>query len=524
MGAMGAMGYGAMGAVGAMGHGDMRAMGCEAMGAGSVVTLEIDNRLCAQASDKCFPDTRSAADYLAALSALERLQFPYPIKAVRGDKLPEEPAAVRLLPLAVVGGVLLLAIAVLGVLVARRRREQGTLWVPEGFSLAKGGNRGRREPVGQDALGMRTMGKGGTLMGEPSEEWLGGGCPEAKRLKAEAVGAAPQDPVDCRRWTQHHLVAADIRVPPATALTPPQGDGDADGVDVNVRGPDGFTPLMLASFCGGGPEAEVAEDEEGDDGSAGIIGDLIGQGASLGAQTDRTGETALHLAARYARADAAKRLLDAGADTNAQDNTGRTPLHAAVTADAQGVFQILIRHRSTDLDARMADGSTALMLAARLAVEGMVEELIACHADVNAVDETGKSALHWAAAVNNMEATLALLKNGANKDMQDSKEQTPLFLAARGGRLRGGAVLLAHGASAAIPDQLERLPRDIARERRHRDLERLLHPPSTGRAPPPGRPLPERAEATPSPALLGPPQTQLPPPPPEQPPKMQAFA
>lgn len=51
--------------------------------------------------------------------------------------------------------------------------------------------------------------------------------------------------------------------------------------------------------------------------------------------------------------------------------------------------QILIRNRSTDLDARMGDGSTALILAARLAVEGMVEELIACHADVNAVDETG---------------------------------------------------------------------------------------------------------------------------------------
>lgn len=38
----------------------------------------------------------------------------------------------------------------------------------------------------------------------------------------------------------------------------------------------------------------------------------------------------------------------------------------------------------------MADGSTALILAARLAVEGMVEELIASHADVNAVDELGK--------------------------------------------------------------------------------------------------------------------------------------
>ena len=43
---------------------------------------------------------------------------------------------------------------------------------------------------------------------------------------------------------------------------------------------------------------------------------------------------------RYARADAAKKLLDAKADVNAQDVTGRTPLHAAVAADAQGVFQV----------------------------------------------------------------------------------------------------------------------------------------------------------------------------------------
>ena len=46
-----------------------------------------------------------------------------------------------------------------------------------------------------------------------------------------------EDAVDCRQWTQHHLVAADIRVAPAMALTPPQGDADADGMDVNVRGP-----------------------------------------------------------------------------------------------------------------------------------------------------------------------------------------------------------------------------------------------------------------------------------------------
>jgi Notch-like protein len=101
----------------------------------------------------------------------------------------------------------------------------------------------------------------------------------------------------------------------------------------------------------------------------------------------------------------------------------------------------------------MHDGTTPLILAARLAVEGMLEDLINSHADVNAVDDLGrpelqpsyrghqpvpgllspnplsplfasfpgKSALHWAAAVNNVDAAVVLLKNGANKDMQNNK-------------------------------------------------------------------------------------------------------
>lgn len=95
---------------------------------------------------------------------------------------------------------------------------------------------------------------------------------------------------------------------------------------------------MIASCSGGGLETGNSEEEE--DASANVISDFIYQGANLHNQTDRTGETALHLAARYARSDAAKRLLEASADANIQDNMGRTPLHAAVAADAQGVFQV----------------------------------------------------------------------------------------------------------------------------------------------------------------------------------------
>ena len=81
-----------------------------------------------------------------------------------------------------------------------------------------------------------------------------------------------------------------------------------------------------------------------------------------------------------------------GADANAQDVTGRTALHAAIAADAQGVFQILLASRSTQRNARTFDGTTPLILAARLNIEGMVEELLQRDVDVNAADDSGEYA------------------------------------------------------------------------------------------------------------------------------------
>lgn len=71
-------------------------------------------------------------------------------------------------------------------------------------------------------------------------------------------------------------------------------------------------------------------------------------------------------------------------------------------------MQILIRNRATDLDARMHDGTTPLILAARLAVDGMVEELINCHADVNATDDSGGLSLHPSIIISVRRAACAL--------------------------------------------------------------------------------------------------------------------
>lgn len=102
----------------------------------------------------------------------------------------------------------------------------------------------------------------------------------------------------------------------------------------------------MSAICAGGGLEPIGGgvDPPEIENSASVISDLIGQGASLNAQTDSTGETALHLAARFSRQDAGKVMLDAGADTNVQDRLGRTPLHTAIAADALGVFQVTFIH------------------------------------------------------------------------------------------------------------------------------------------------------------------------------------
>lgn len=138
------------------------------------------------------------------------------------------------------------------------------------------------------------------------------------------------------------------------------------------------------------------------------------------------------------------------------------------------VFQILLRNRATNLNARMHDGTTPLILAARLAIEGMVEDLINADADINVPDNSGKTALHWAAAVNNIDAVNILLSHGVNRDAQDDKDETPLFLAAREGSYGACKALLDNFANREITDHMDRLPRDVASERLHHDIVRLL--------------------------------------------------
>lgn len=53
-------------------------------------------------------------------------------------------------------GLALLAFVVVGMVASRkRRREHGQLWFPEGFKTSEPSKKKRREPVGEDSVGLK---------------------------------------------------------------------------------------------------------------------------------------------------------------------------------------------------------------------------------------------------------------------------------------------------------------------------------------------------------------------------------
>ena len=67
-----------------------------------------------------------------------------------------------------------------------------------------------------------------------------------------------------------------------------------------------------------------------------------------------------------------------------------------------------------------------------------------------------------------------LLANGANRDAQDTNDETPLYMAAKEGSYLTARALLDHSANRDIRDHMDRLPTHIAEEKMLQDIVMLL--------------------------------------------------
>lgn len=103
------------------------------------------------------------------------------------------------------------------------------------------------------------------------------------------------------------------------------------GADVNARGPDGLTPLMIASALG----------------QAQAVALLLTAGADVLTADPRMGATAIHKAAQSGSADVIGILLDHGAFINQQSPVlGNTALMDAVLHKHEAVVRVLLSRRA----------------------------------------------------------------------------------------------------------------------------------------------------------------------------------
>ncbi|MFC3379242.1 ankyrin repeat domain-containing protein [Rugamonas sp. CCM 8940] len=145
-----------------------------------------------------------------------------------------------------------------------------------------------------------------------------------------------------------------------------------------------------------------------------------------------------------------RRVLAKGLDPNIREpERGETGLIVAMRYEAKDTLKLLLAQPGIDLDAKAPNGNTALMMAAFRQNKPAVLTLIGAGASIN---QSGWTALHYAAAAGSIDISNLLLDRQAQIDAMSPSGMTPLMLAAREGQEEVVKLLLARGADATLKD------------------------------------------------------------------------
>jgi uncharacterized protein len=132
------------------------------------------------------------------------------------------------------------------------------------------------------------------------------------------------------------------------------------------------------------------------DGKAAVVKDMLGKDATLAKyKAKELEETALISAAFYGKKDICELLIKAGADVNAKNYYGITPLHDAARMDHQDVIELLLENKA-DINAKSSSGESVLYYAAEFEHPDLVKFLISKGADKSIPDNEGKTPLQMA--------------------------------------------------------------------------------------------------------------------------------
>jgi len=170
------------------------------------------------------------------------------------------------------------------------------------------------------------------------------------------------------------------------------------GMDVNTVDRQGNTLLIRAV------RGELAE----------LFDYLLQRRARLNLR-NRSGETALSIAAYTGNLPYVRRLVEAGAEVNF---FGWPPLIYGAFNGHTAIVDYLLKH-GAEIDATTENGSTALFFGARYQHKEVIELLLKNKADATIANETGETAVDWALKSGNtdIEALLRAAGGRSGKTM-----------------------------------------------------------------------------------------------------------
>jgi ankyrin repeat protein len=192
------------------------------------------------------------------------------------------------------------------------------------------------------------------------------------------------------------------------------------------------------------------------------------------AARDGLGNTALHYAAQWKLDEYIPLMAALGADVEARNATGETPLFTAAKYDAPSTIRVLTTTAGASINTRDRSGNTALHVAVRWDASNAGASLIALGIDVNAQALNGKTALHDAVRTGKTRMELLLTRNGADIDARDAVGNTPLMETIVGGFSPSAKRLAALGADVKVRNTAGDTPLHLAVKINNADLAATL--------------------------------------------------
>lgn len=252
------------------------------------------------------------------------------------------------------------------------------------------------------------------------------------------------------------------------------------GADKNYEDAVGDTPLIHAAHngrlpvvqtlleagvdldIGAGMSGGAAVNAAASWGHGDILGALLKAGADKDAR-DEKGGTPLFDAAYHGRLPIVKTLVAARADVNTVDKEGYTALLFASQQGHEEVVDVLL-DAGAEKNVLNDNGDTPLSSAADNGHLPVVKNLLAARADVKLTDKDGYTALHGAANQGHDGIVRVLLRAEADVNTMTKRGTTALTLAAGKGHAPVVETLLAAGADTSLGGKPERSVSDCLEE------------------------------------------------------------